>query len=89
MFRSLIVPAGALHGRVMLHLLHDALVLPFDHAGTFRLAFHRIFDDRLSLQLFGPTRRLMVHRHMRWSLSEQGRRRKKQRDGLRVCSRLG
>jgi hypothetical protein len=46
-------------------MLHDALMLLLDHRRTLALAGHRVFDDRLSLELFSPSGKLMVHRHMR------------------------
>ncbi len=54
----------ALHLRIMGHMLHDALMLLLDHRRPLGLAGYRVFDDRLSLELFRPSGKLMVHRHM-------------------------
>ena len=51
-----------LHLRILGHMLHDPLVLLFNHRGTLGLATHRILDDRLTFEFFRPTRQLMVHR---------------------------
>ncbi len=61
-----VVHAGVdtLHLRIMGHVLHDALVLLLDHCRTIGLTGHRIFNDRLPLELFRPSGKLMVHRHM-------------------------
>ncbi len=46
--------ARALRLGILLHLLHDAVMLAFHHGGALRTALHRIFDDRLSLEPFCP-----------------------------------
>ena len=66
-----VVHAGvdALHPRILGHVLHDALMLLLDHRGTFALAGHGVFDDRLPLELLQPRRKLMIHCRMgRWVL---------------------
>jgi hypothetical protein len=45
-------------------MVHDALMLLFDHRGAFTVARHRVFDDRLALELFRPSGKLMIHRPM-------------------------
>ena len=61
-----VVHAGvdALHLRILGHVVHDPLMLLFNHRGTLGLAAHRIFDDRLALELFRPAWQLVVHRNM-------------------------
>ena len=57
-----------LHLRILRHVLHDALMLLFDHRSTVALAGHRVLDDGLPLELFGPSGKLMIlmiHRHVR------------------------
>jgi len=49
----------------MRHVLHDALVLLFNHGCTIALSCHRVFDDCLSFELFRPSRKLVIHRRLR------------------------
>ena len=66
--------------RIMSQMLHDPLVLLLNHRRALRLSGHRIFDNRLPLQLLRPRRELMGHRcllrrrmvHMRLSFSRCG-----------------
>ena len=53
-----------LHLRILGHMLHDPLMVLFDHRGTLGLAAHRVLDDRLTFELFRPTRQLMGHRNV-------------------------
>ena len=54
----------ALHLGILGHMLHDPLMLLFNHRRTLGHAAHRILDDRLTLEFLRPARQLMVHRDM-------------------------
>ena len=47
----------------LLHLLHHAFMLLFDECRPLCATLHRIFNNRLPLELFGPSRRLRRHPH--------------------------
>ena len=51
-----------LHLGILGHMLHDPLVLLFNHCRTLGLAAHRILDNRLTFEFLRPTRQLMAHR---------------------------
>ena len=53
-----------LHLRILGDMLHDALMLLFDHGGALRPSYQGVLDDRLPLQLFRPGGQLMRHRRL-------------------------
>ena len=54
-----------LHLGILGHMIHNPLMLQFNHRRTLGLAAHRILDDRLTFEFLCPTRQLMVHRDVR------------------------